>query len=397
MKKVILTYLLACLLLVALLSVLSYGYSAGYVYLYWRNTQIQTNIWVLSFLLLMFSFCFHMTRKLFKRYLSKEKRKIETILDFHSLHPYEQLAVILLLDAEKEQKDFVSHIFSQSGLLKGIIDSHLYFIQQDFPRALQALDHVNIMAFELAELQRIKIYLAQNEAEKALTHLEFISQHELSPWLNDVKAAYLTKQIDLWSEFALQYPWLYLKASQYASLQASLKQQWLELILSKFEQANADDLVRLKQYYLNLQHALCEQSYTIRVLWLKILSRLTEMDNEYEHLVIDLLNEKFNSDVFYLWFQQQLLKPAPDYSHIEHRILAWEAKYLDIPIFSFVKWYLYMATQREDEAKQLLKLYPDNVLMSYLRIKSVLQNQPQLIQQLNLIFENNANYLEMKI
>ena len=35
------------------------------------------------------------------------------------------------------------------------------------------------MAFELAELQRIELFLAQEDAEQALTHLEFLNQHEL--------------------------------------------------------------------------------------------------------------------------------------------------------------------------------------------------------------------------
>lgn len=46
-------------------------------------------------------------------------------------------------------------------------------------------------------------------------------------------------------------------------------------------------------------------------------------------------------------------------------------------------------TDRQQEAEQLLILYPDNILMSYLRIKSVLGDNLDLIKQLNLIFEND--------
>ena len=38
-----------------------------------------------------------------------------------------------------------------------------------------------------------------------------------------------------------------------------------------------------------------------------------------------------------------------------------------------------------------------NVMMNYLRIKSTLKGQDDLIKQLNLIFENNANFVEIKI
>ena len=47
MKHMLQIYGLAILILFAVLSVLSYGYGAGYLYLYWREWQIQTNIWVL--------------------------------------------------------------------------------------------------------------------------------------------------------------------------------------------------------------------------------------------------------------------------------------------------------------------------------------------------------------
>ena len=46
MKQVLLAYAFISLIIIAVLSVLSYGYGAGYVYLYWREWQLQTNIWI---------------------------------------------------------------------------------------------------------------------------------------------------------------------------------------------------------------------------------------------------------------------------------------------------------------------------------------------------------------
>jgi len=66
-------------------------------------------------------------------------------------------------------------------------------------------------------------------------------------------------------------------------------------------------------------------------------------------------------------------------------------------MLTFAKWHVYMATERKSEAEQLLALYPDNILMSYLRIKSTLDDNPDLIRQLNLIFENDVNFLNFKI
>ena len=66
-------------------------------------------------------------------------------------------------------------------------------------------------------------------------------------------------------------------------------------------------------------------------------------------------------------------------------------------MFSFVKWHIYIATQREYEADQLLSLYPNNILMNYLRIKAKLNGNDELIQQLNLILEKDTKYIQFKI
>lgn len=397
MKQIVLAYVLVTLVLVALLSVFSYGYGAGYVYLYWRDWQLQTNIWVLLILLMLISLVVQLIWAMLKRYLSREQRKQAAVFDFQHLHPYEQMAVIWLLDAAREQDGFIRQVFNQSGLLKAVIHSRLSLMQQDYPVALQMLNQSNAMAFELAELQRIEIYLAQQQPEKALTHLEFLNGHQLSPWLKDVKQAYEQRLTALWGEFALQYPWLYLRATQYGHLGLDSKQLWLEQILQHFEQATPEALQDLKQRYCNLSGQMFSQPYAIKVLWLKVLARLNDMGEQQEHLAVHLLSEQFHQDVFYLWFQQQLLKPAPDYLKIEDYLNQWEQQYPALPVLSFAKWHIFEATGRHDDAAQLLDLYPEHILMNYLRIKSALKDQPHLQQQLNLVFENNSHFMKIKI
>ena len=397
MKQILLAYAFISLLIIAGLSVLSYGYGAGYVYLYWREWQIQTNIWIMFIILASLSLLIQLLWLLIKRYLTREQRKLETVFNFKNLHPYEQLAVIWLLEAAQDQHQFIQNVFSQSGLLKGIIGSRLYWMQQQYPQALAILNQSNAMAFELAEIQRIEIYLSQNDGEQALTHLEFLNQHELSPWLKDVKSAYDLRLTSLWEKFAIQFPWMYLRSTKYGHLGTEKKREWLQQLLVNFDQANIESLQNLQQRYLDLQDQIYSRDYEIKVLWLKLLSRMPEMSQQHEALVLHLLDQQFNQDVFYLWFQQQLLKQSPDYLMVEQRIDYWESKYPSLPVFAFVKWHVYTATARAAEADQLLKLYPDNVMMNYLRIKSTLKDQDDLIKQLNLIFENNANFVEIKI
>ena len=397
MKHILLAYLFISLLVVAIISLLSFGHGAGYVYLYWREWQVQSNIWFLALMLALLSLIVQMLWYAVKRYLSREQRKSETVFSFNKLHPYEQLAVIWLLNAAQDQKNFIQQAFTESGLLKGVIDARLYWIQQQYETALNALTQTNPMAFELAELQRIEIYLSQQEGEKALTHLEFLNQHELSPWLQKVSSAYEQRLTALWGMFALQFPWLYLRSTRYGHLDELTKQAWLEQLLSAFDQADVDDLQHLKQRYLDLQDQITERKYAVKVLWLKVLSRMPEMSQEHEQLAIHLLEQQFNKEVFFLWFQQKMLKQNPDYVAVEQQIQRWEEKYPALPVFSFAKWNIYQATARQAEADALLELYPDDVLMSYLRIKSALNQQEDLTKQLNLIFENNANFMEIRI
>ena len=396
MKQILQAYLFICLLGIAGLSILSYGHGAGYVYLYWREWQLQTTVWFLAASLVSVSFLIQCIWYAIKQYRNREQRKTETVFSFSRLHPYEQLAVIWLLNAAQDQRDFIQQFFSKSGLLKHIIDARLSWGQQQYNEALTALNQSSPMAFELAELQRIEIYLSQQQGEQALTHLEFLNQHELSPWLIQVKSAYEQRLVALWGVFAIQFPWLYLRSTQYGHLDQKVKKIWLEQLLLAYDQATQEDLFYLQQRYLDLKPQIFDRDYSIKLLWLKLLFRMPEMSAEHEVLAIHLMEQQFNQDVFYLWFQQQLLRQNPDYNAIAQQISYWEAKYPALPILSFAKWHVLQATGYTDQAQQLLDLYPDDIRMSYLRIKAALQDREDLLQQLNAVFESNVNFIEIK-
>ena len=396
MKQILQAYLFICLLGIAGLSILSYGHGAGYVYLYWREWQLQTTVWFLAASLVSISFLIQCIWYAIKQYRNREQRKTETVFSFSRLHPYEQLAVIWLLNAAQDQRDFIQQSFSKSGLLKHIIDARLSWGQQQYNEALTALNQSSPMAFELAELQRIEIYLSQQQGEQALTHLEFLNQHELSPWLIQVKSAYEQRLVALWGVFAIQFPWLYLRSTQYGHLDQKVKKIWLEQLLLAYDQATQEDLFYLQQRYLDLKPQIFDRDYSIKLLWLKLLFRMPEMSAEHEVLAIHLMEQQFNQDVFYLWFQQQLLRQNPDYNAIAQQISYWEAKYPALPILSFAKWHVLQATGHTDQAQQLLDLYPDDIRMSYLRIKAALQDREDLLQQLNAVFESNVNFIEIK-
>lgn len=398
MKYLLRSYLWITLIVIAVLSLLSYGYGAGYVYIYFRQWQIQSNIWVLVIALAVFSLIAQLIWLGLKRYLTRVQRQQEQIHHFQQLHPYEKLAVLGLLEADQEQKQMLQEIYKPSVLLKEIIQATSLWKSGQPEQALKWLEQSSNSVFELAELQRIEIYLVQGHGQQALTHLEFLSQHNLSPWLKDVQQSYQEKLEALWGKFAIQFPWLYLHATQFGILKAEDKTRWLQQILTDYDQASFEDSEALQSRYHNLlkTHLLTTVREN-RILWLKILARMPEMGMEHAILAEDLLNELFDQEVFYLWFEKQLLKQQPDYNKIEQNVCFWEQKYTELPIFVFAKWHIYEATERKIEAEKLLELYPDNVLMSYLRIKAQLQGNDALSHQLNLLFESNSNYLKINI
>lgn len=397
MKHIFAVYGFVALLLLAILSVLSYGAGLGYVYVLWHGIQIQTNVWFVSFFLLLSGLIFQMLWRLTKQYLNREKRKIQHVAAFQELHTYEQLGVLWILEGEAEQQDFIEPVFQPSGLLHSIVQARVVAKHGRFEDALMLLQKSPADAFELAEIQRIEIFLAQGDREQALTHLEFLHGHELSPWLKGLSSIYLQRMNGLWGRFAVLFPWEYLRATQFGHLEPKAKQLWLSKLLSEFETASAEQWQWIVERYDLQKLQIQTAPYEIRILWLKLLSRIPEMAESQSILALELLEESFDQEVFYLWFQQQLLKQVPDYDSIEQQIKHLETKYPSLPVFSFALWHIYIDTGRELQAEQLLLLYPDNILMSYLRIKSTLNGDVSLIQQLNAVFEKDANFIQVKI
>lgn len=140
MKHLLWVYFLISLILFAALALFSYGYGMGYVYIYWRQLQLQTNVWGLVFTFVVMSFIAQVIWLWIKRYSSREQRKRENIFQFKNLHPYEQLGIVWLLEAAEDQRVFIERVFTQSGLLKNIIDAKFLVLSGDYQKALEALD-----------------------------------------------------------------------------------------------------------------------------------------------------------------------------------------------------------------------------------------------------------------
>jgi hypothetical protein len=282
-------------------------------------------------------------------------------------------------------------------LLQQVFQSKHEFLQHNYQIALNALDGSPTATFELSEIQRIEIYLAQNNAELALSHLQFLSSHLLSPWLLPVEACFKKRLDTLWANFAMSYPWLYLEYITEPILNSEAMGKWLTQLLEQYDQASDENIHRLQNSYVENEKNIKNLDYSLQVLWLKLLLRLQNMGQYIEILATLLLEIKFEQDVFYIWFQQQLLKKDTQYEEVELYIAKLDKKYPGLPVLSFAQWYIYTETQRFNEADELLTRFPNNIFMSYLRIKSSLKGQDDLLDELKLVFENDAKFVQFKI
>lgn len=397
MKKLVLRYAFLAILLLAALSVLNYLGGGGYVYLLWFGVQVQTNIWILMYSVLLVSFAAQIFYFIYQHIFVKEQRKLQQVSDFDALHPYEQLGLIWLLDAEDDQAEYVQRIFNASGLLSHVIEARLLSRQNRYEDALMVLDKAPMTVYEVVALQKIEIYLNQSDAENALKHLSLIVMNEISPWLSSLDQAFRQRVEGLWARLALEHPWAFLKAPFSVQLNAMTMQKWLTHLLLQFEQADQAQLLLLQQRFLMLEQQIKLFTFDAAVLWLKLIVRLPDLARQQTALALNLLEQKFDQDVFLLWFQQQFMVGDADLSQLEADISVLVERYPSLPILSFAQWHIYMATHRIEEAQALLSLYPENIFMSYLRVKSALGNHHDLLEQLKLVFENDANFIEFKI
>lgn len=398
MKKTIKAYVVALVLGVLLLCAVTPFFGAGYVYVYFAGWELQTNIWVLCALILTISFCIQSIYMLIKAFFARQKLKAKQATSFSDLHPYEKLAILWLLDAQAEKEPMVRQVFAHSGMLNHIITANFLYKKEQFNEGHIALEQAPPDAYELKEVLYINALLDQDEQEQSFVHLEALSKHKPSAWLVDVKQGYEQSISKLWGKFAFKFPWSYLKTAHYGHLSAQDNTAWLTAILQRFESSDVAQKNELKARYISLETTYMQD--TIRenkILWLKILARCDDTLQEQERLSSHLLHEQFDQEVCFMWFEQKMSMIQPDYFEIEQQVNVWQHRYTDAPIFDFMKWHIYQVTGRYLEAAQLLNNFPNHVLMNYLRIKSKIQDDILLTEQLNQVFETNTHFLKIQI
>ena len=103
-----------------------------------------------------------------------------------------------------------------------------------------------------------------------------------------------------------------MQSTQFGNLHDEDKTIWLQQVLQNFEHANPDELTVLQQRYETYKDTKIQQATRQnKILWLKILARLPEMSQMHALLAENLLDELFDQEVFYLWFEKQIKSDNP--------------------------------------------------------------------------------------
>lgn len=395
MKKLFIAYALVALVLLSLLAVGSYGYGSGYLYIHWRDFHIQSTLWFAVFAILLISLLIQLLwLVLAKRYM-QSKRETNAVMTFQALHPYEQLGMVWLLNAALSQKELITAKFQSSALLKDVMAARLAYLQGDYAQALTALNQSQPAIFELAELQKIEIYLAQHDVEQAYTHLVFLTQHHLSPWLVDLQSAYHARLNELWGIFAKIEPWRYLSHDAQITLCAEDAYLWREALLKQIQQGTTEQKQQLLAKYTAERNTILNGDIEQQIQWLKLWVHIAPHDAEIEQLAMHLLAQRLNQEVLFIWLHWKMQQTAPALAEIEQYIDQLEQRYSFVPALAYARCYLYEKQNRLELLQQVFAQYPDDVYIHYYKLKHALGHDVDLVRSLNKIFETDFNNLKM--
>lgn len=393
MKKILLAYVLVTLVVMAALVVLSYGYGSGYLYVHWRDYHVETTLWFFIAAVLLISLVIQLIWTFIAKRHQFSKRKNKALVEFQELHPYEQLGMVWLLDAAQVQKGFIENKFQQSALLKDVIQARLSTFSGDFETALKDLNQSPPVVFELAELQKIEIYLLQEDIEKAYTHLVFLSQHHFSPWLIDLEQAYQQRLKLLWGRFSSIAPWRYLNHAEQITLLEKDYSQWLMVLFNKFERADEANIQQLNDYYLSQKADILQLDYSLQFLWLKLLNKTMPEQVVVEELASALLSQRLNRDVLHIWLNWQFNCANVDLEKIQHYINQLQQRYGWVPALIFAQCAIYSAQGQTELMQQMFEQYPEQ--LEFFRIKHALKHDQVLLDALYKLVDEDFKDLKI--
>jgi hypothetical protein len=385
MRFTVLTYLCLCLILLALFMVLSYNSGFGYVYIQWLGWQLQSNLLLILFMLFISAAIFFVLWQLLKFALQANFQHYRMPKSFDELHQYEQLGVLWLLNAEQSEQKRIVLSFQRSVLLHPLIRTKLLLKQNHAEEAKAWLKHTPSPLFEMAELLKIEIAMAEKNYVLALERLEFLTVQPLSAWLQPVSQAYQTELHEHWLQLSRICPWWLFKASYQPEFNAEQNLIWLQALLTQRDQADIVEQQLFIQWYLGLESIVAQYDIEQQILLLKLINQFEQLHHSTYVLSQKILQQRFVPQVLYIWLDKALHHAQQDIGSLELQVQQWQQQYPAQSSLSFAQWHIYQQQGKYQQAQELLGLYAEDAYMAYLRIQDALKNMPALQHDVHLL------------
>lgn len=382
----VLSYVCACALLLALFFVLSFNSGFGYVYMQWLGWQVQSNI-LLLLLLSFFAVALMALLWLFlRKLLQRQVAKHFVPKSFRQLHPYERLGIIWLLHAERVEQDKVLTTYQNSALLYPLVQARVEIRQGNTAQAKEWLKQIKNPLFELAELAKIDVALAEKNYAEALQRLEFLTVQPLSSWLSPVAAAYQAELQEKWLLLSQTCPWWIFKASHQPQFNCAQQQLWLQALLLQSDVATLEDQQLLLAWYRQGLNECLQGNVDEKITLLKLMSQYVALDLDSVDLSKRILSHLFVPEVLYIWLDKSLGQSL-DIAVIAEQVAHWQEQYPAQPSLTFAQWHILQRQNKPEAAAELLPLFPDDAYMAYLRVQNTLQSSGQMQHDLKLLLQ----------
>lgn len=384
MRNQIISYLCLCALLLAVFFILSFNSGFGYVYVQWLGWQVQSNMLVMLLALFVCVAVVVMLWRFLRKVLRRKMQKYTVPKSFRELHPYERMGIVWLLHGERAEQEKIIATYQESTLLYSLIQAKFCIAQGQTEQAKQWLKQIQNPLFELAELLKIDIALAEKRYAEALDRLEFLTVQPLSTWLKPVEAAYQIELQEKWLLLSQTCPWWIFKASHQPQFQCEQQQVWLHALLAQSEQASDEAQRLFLDWARQRLNDGAQSDIQENIILLKLMCQFHVFDAETAQFAQQLLAQRFIPEVLYIWLDKSLNQPV-DIQVLDAQVQNWKVQYPAQPSLSFAQWHIDQRQHKFAEADALLNQFPDDAYMAYLRIQNTLQASEMLQHDLKVL------------
>ena len=394
MKFTLMAALMIALVYTVSLFILAGLFGAGYVQVMWLGWYAQSSavffllLPVLLTLLLLVGLAW-----LRRRQRNMQQAKSQHISHLKQLRWFEQLGYLSLLrgqPANTRQIDpqHIQYVFSHSALLNQIVLARQARESGQYAQARQWLAQASPNARELACIEEIRLLLAEKRFAEAVVCLERLQELPASPFIESLSPSYQQSLNDLWLEVARQSPWLLVEGLQYFKFDTAQQTEWLKALQASFAQSTPAQQQAVVALYHQEAHEFSQQQDLDKgKAWWALLRLMPETLPARQQLIDHLQKIQFDPYVFKAWLAAQLERDGFPSDFARQHVQDLLQRYPAQPSLALASYYIYQAEQHPEDANAILNVWKNDTEFAYLRLLRALQEQPELLNDLSLLYQ----------